>query len=254
MSRLRVLGYVLLGSVVTVVGMFLPLVRWVAPAIGGGVAGYAHDEGPRGGARVGVAVAAVSIAAFVAFGVLVFAALALVGMAATDPEAADAALGLGGVVAVIWVVVVPVLTLVEAPAGGLLGGHFAQRREGSDEPAGADAGDPAAAWPGVDQSERERVDDTGPSGEQATATVTTTTEPATETGARTDETAGPGRQPVELEEASGADGADPEEDGGGADPEEEDDGAGPEDRDGAESSEEEADDDRDEDRGGIQWE
>lgn len=149
----RAVACVLGGTVVAVVGMFVPLIRWFAPALGGGLAGYAYDEGRREGAKVGGAVAVVAIAAFVAFGLTVFGVLALLGAAASDPDAFVGLAGFGGFVAFMWVVVAPVMTAVMAPAGGVLGGHLADERGAARGTSGGAGG---AARTRRDRTERDR--------------------------------------------------------------------------------------------------
>lgn len=96
----------------------------VSPLLGGGVAGYLQNESPKRGATVGAlsgAIATVPLAAFVAIGFWLFAAVPVSGP------------GLAGGVELLFVLIVVVpLALVWfvglSAAGGYLGGYVRENR------------------------------------------------------------------------------------------------------------------------------
>lgn len=118
---------ILIGAVVTLVVSVVPAVQALAPAVGGGVAGYLQNRGIGGGMKVGVGVTLVFMAPaavlIVVFSSFIAAVVPMVGAGM-----------LTGTVLFVALLVVFFWTLVLAIVGGAVGGAVA----GSSETDGGD--------------------------------------------------------------------------------------------------------------------
>jgi len=113
---------ILIGVVVTLVVSAIPAVQAIAPAVGGGVAGYLQKRGVGGGIKVGVGVAFVFMIPAVLL-VVVFSSL----IAAFVPF-----VGAGMLAGTFLFVILLILffwTLILAVIGGMIGGAVADESE-----------------------------------------------------------------------------------------------------------------------------
>jgi hypothetical protein len=124
---------ILIGVVVTLVVYIVPGVQFLAPAVGGGVAGYLQKRGVGGGIKVGVGVAFVSMIPAILL-VVVFSSL----IAAFVPF-----VGAGMLAGTFLFVILLVLffwTLILAVIGGMIGGAVAGESEKENKDADAGKG------------------------------------------------------------------------------------------------------------------
>jgi len=117
----------LLGAVVSIIAGFLPFVSFIAPLLGGGVAGYFHraglGEGARAGALMGVLLALLGVVLQILGPALpAFPAAVVLG-----PWARGFGLGmLNSIVAII--AASAVLLVIVGAVGGAIGGALSGRR------------------------------------------------------------------------------------------------------------------------------
>ncbi|UWG47905.1 Zn-ribbon domain containing protein [Halanaeroarchaeum sp. HSR-CO] len=117
---------VLLGALVSIVAGFLPFVSFVAPLLGGAVAGYLQRSGWRDGATagglMGVVLAVIGVLGQALSSVLPpFPAAVILG-----PWARGFGLGLDSVV--VFLVASAVLLVLVGAIGGAIGGRFGNRQ------------------------------------------------------------------------------------------------------------------------------
>ena len=114
-----------LGAIVTIVAGLVPVVSFVAPLLGGAIAGFLQREGPRGGVAVGAATGLMLTGLSVALVALAAVVPAMPAAALMGPWARGVGLvGIpGGVPAL--VAVSGLLLVVVGALGGALGGVVA---------------------------------------------------------------------------------------------------------------------------------
>ncbi|MDZ7688077.1 MAG: DUF5518 domain-containing protein [Halobacteriales archaeon] len=135
---------IIIGAVVTLVVSFVPVVQALAPAVGGGVAGYLQKRGVGGGLKVGTGVALVFMIPAVLF------IVAFSGFIAAMVPGVGAGMMAGTFMFVILLIIF-FWTLVLAVIGGVVGGAVAGEsekgtsREGASGREGGAGGDADAA-------------------------------------------------------------------------------------------------------------
>lgn len=149
----KTLVNIIIGAVVTLVVSFVPVVQGLAPAIGGGVAGYLQNRGVGGGMKVGAGVTFVFMIPAVIF-IVVFS-----GFIASMVPMMGAGM-MTGTVLFLALIAIFFWSFVLSVIGGAVGGAVADSSTGG--------GDTGAGGKG-----KETPPDTG--------TRTTTTEPEADT-------------------------------------------------------------------------
>jgi hypothetical protein len=120
------------GAVVSIVAGFLPFVTFVAPLLGGVVAGYLQRAGPRDGAAAGAIMGGLLALLGVVLQLLSPVLPAFPAAVVLGPWARAFGLGLlGGIVAIL--LASAVLLLLVGALGGAIGGAVAGRRTGGPD-------------------------------------------------------------------------------------------------------------------------
>ncbi|WP_096390741.1 DUF5518 domain-containing protein [Halopenitus persicus] len=127
MQTQRATGSVLLGAVVSIIAGFLPFVSFVAPLLGGGVAGYFHRTGLREGAGAGALMGVFLSLLGVVLQILGPVLPAFPAAVVLGPWARGFGLGmLDSIVAII--AASAILLVIVGAVGGAIGGALAGRR------------------------------------------------------------------------------------------------------------------------------
>lgn len=118
--------HILVGVAVTTVALFVPVLDFVAPALGGAVAGYVHDKGIDGGYKLGGRMGGEFTIGAIVLGVpLILLGLVLLGVAGGSLQGI---LGAGAVSALLFFAVLVVLSawaIGFGALGGAIGGAVA---------------------------------------------------------------------------------------------------------------------------------